>query len=73
MKSIFKITKNGKEFFLSANLTIGVIRLEKEYDCKVEPTGLDDDSFGRGVVRNYGCPNIADLKMARKILKEMSN
>lgn len=69
MKSLFKVTlPNGKMCGLSANLSVSVIRLESEYNCKVETTGLVDDEFGRNVFKR-NCLYIFNLVSVRKLAK----
>lgn len=71
MKSLFKVTlPNGKKCGLSANLTVAVIRLENEYNCKVEVTGLSDDNFGRGIFEKSGL-YIFNITSIRKIAKSL--
>ena len=69
MKTIWKVEKEGKEMYFAANLTIAVVRLGKEYNCKVEPMGSED--FIGAIAEKYGY-KITDLKGIRKVLKAMN-
>lgn len=71
MKTIWKVEKEGKEFYFAANITDAVIRLEKEFNCKVDATGFGADAWGFTYFRGRGL-DVTDLKGIRKELKAMN-
>ena len=61
-KSIFtfplKVWKaDGGTAMTTAAVLVGqlsaLVRLERDFDIKCEPTGMEDDSFGLGYIRKY--------------------
>ena len=69
MKSIFTFKMHGSEkpFFLVASLGIHLMRLENESGLKFEPTGMQDDDFGRSYIRrNTQDWQVFDMPTLRK-------
>lgn len=71
MKTIFSVRKGEKTYYFAANFTASVVRMEKQYNCSLCPTGMSDDNWARSYFQSQNI-KVYDLKGIRKELADMA-
>lgn len=70
MKTIWRTEFRGTKILFMSNVTRWLVVTEKEYDITIEPTGLQDDVFGRQVFHNSHQKLFRSLAALRKWLRK---